>query len=294
MLLPVTSRLCRRFFLLLTLIFFVPLLQAQVQFRVLDREVIEARLQGFSRKNDERETTLQQMFAQSGCSGDKLQEQAVKKKFPPNLICVVPGETDKIIVVGAHSDHANIGDGVVDNWSGASLLPSLMYSISGVARHHTFVFVAFTDEEGGMVGSRFYAEKLTDGQRAAIEAVVNLDTLGLGPTKIWGTHASTPLFNSLQAVAASMKLPLAVVNVDNVGTTDSESFARYKIPRITVDSVTQETWGILHSKRDTLEAIKMDDYYASYRLLTAYLAFLDTYLPQPTSEPSLVKSKKQD
>src|SRR3954468_14299243 len=122
----------RRFLCLLLWVSFAPLAGAQVKFRVIDQDVIEARLRGFSKKNSERELILEQMFAQSGCSGDKLQQQVVKKKLPPNLICVVPGQTGKVILVGAHSDHADIGDGVVDNWSGASLLPSLMYSVSGM------------------------------------------------------------------------------------------------------------------------------------------------------------------
>ena len=285
-----TSRVFRIVLLCLVCSALTAVVDAQVQFRVLDRDVIEARLKGFSDKNDERELILERMFAQSGCAADKLQQQLVKKKLPPNLICVVPGQTGRIILVGAHSDHADIGDGVVDNWSGASLLPSLMYSVSGIPRQHTFIFVAFTDEEGGMVGSDFYAKKLTPEQRASIDLMVNLDTLGLGPTKVWGTHADGQLFNVLAKVANSMKLPLDVVNVDNVGTTDSESFAKYKIPRITVHSVTQDTWGILHSKKDTFDAIKMDDYYASYRLLAVYLAFLDTYKAQP--EPAQAKPQR--
>ena len=134
------------FWLLFTIL--VSSLNAQVPFRVLDREVIEARLRGFSLKNSERESILGRMFQQSGCTGEKLQPQVVRKRIPPNLICVVPGETDRVILVGAHSDHADIGDGVVDNWSGASLLPSLMYSLAGSSRKHTFLFVAFADEEG--------------------------------------------------------------------------------------------------------------------------------------------------
>jgi hypothetical protein len=256
--------------------------QAQIQFRTLDREVIEARLEGFSKKNNERELILEKLFTQSGCSLDKLQKQIVKKNLPPNLICVVPGQTDRIILVGAHSDHADIGDGVVDNWSGASLLPSLMYSVNGIPRQHTYVFVAFTAEEGGMLGSDYYAKKLTPEQRSLVDAMVNMDTLGLGPTKVWGTHSDTALLSGLWQVASSMKLTLDVVNVERVGSTDSESFAKYKIPRITIHSVTQETWGILHSKQDALSAIKMDDYYNSYRLLTVYLAFLDTYKAQAT------------
>lgn len=201
------------------------------------------------------------------------------------MICVLPGNTDRIILVGAHTDKVNVGDGVVDNWSGASLLPSLLYSVSGEARQHTFVFVGFTAEETGMLGSAFYAEKLSKEQRSKIDAVVNFDTLALGPTKVWATRADKTLLDDLVRVANSMNLPLAAVNVDKVGSTDSESFARFKIPRITIHSLTQETLPILHSKRDTLAVVHMDDYYASYRLISAYLAFLDSSLGRTAAAP---------
>jgi Peptidase family M28 len=256
---------------------------AQVQFQVLDREVIAARLEGFSRKNDQREAILKQMFMQSGCKDDQLSEQSVNNKLPPNLICVLPGETNAVILVGAHSDHVSAGDGVVDNWSGACLLPSLYYSLSKIPRKHTFVFVNFTAEEKGMVGSEFYAGKLSPEERSKIAAMVNMDTLGLGPTEVWATHADTTLLNALDGVANAMKLPVSVMNVDQVGSSDSESFARYKIPRITIHTVTQETWPILHSSKDKLDEIKMDDYYSSYRLMVGYLAFLDTDLGQPAT-----------
>jgi len=274
-----------RFILLLFVIqFLAPLLPGQVPFRILDRDVIDARLKGFSYKNPERESILEDMFKLSGCSRDKFQKQIVRKRIPPNLICVVPGETDRVILVGAHSDHVAAGDGVADNWSGASLLPSLMYSLTATPRKHTLIFVAFTDEESGMSGSIFYAKQLTAEQRSKVDAMVNIDTLGLGPTKIWATHADAGLVNLLSRVADSMKLPLGVVNVDNVGSTDSESFAQYKIPRITVHSITQETWNILHSHDDNLKAIKMDDYFTSYRLLIAYLAVLDIQPPRAVEE----------
>jgi hypothetical protein len=59
----------------------------------------------------------------------------------------LPGETERIILVGAHTDHVEEGDGVVGNWSGASLLPSLLYSLSAKPGQHTFVFNGFTAEE---------------------------------------------------------------------------------------------------------------------------------------------------
>ena len=265
------------------------LAQNQLEFRTLTQDAIEVRLQAFSVKNDRREATLKQLFMQSGCKDDRLTEQVVRKSLPPNLICILPGQTDQVILVGAHSDHTDKGDGVVDNWSGASLLPSLFYSLSETARHHTFVFVAFTDEEGGMVGSEFYARTLPADQRTRVSGMVNMDTLGLGPTEVWASRSDNNMLDALAQTAFAMKIPVTAMNVDQVGSTDSESFARFRIPRITFHSVTQETWPILHSSRDKLNVVKMKDYYESYHLIAAYLTFLDTYLDQPPPPPKSIQ-----
>ncbi len=111
--------------------------------------------------------------------------------------------------------------------------------------------------------------------------MVNFDTLGLGPTEVWASHADAPLLTALSHIASIMKLPVAVMNVDNIGSSDSESFAEFKIPRITIHSLTEKTLPILHSSRDKIDAIRMDDYYMTYRLMAGYLAFLDTQLDSP-------------
>ena len=254
----------------------------QIRFRLADRSVIEAHLRSFSTKNSEREALIRKWFGESGCRDSNLSEQPLERKLPPNVICVLPGETEEVIVVGAHTDHVDdLGAGVVDNWTGASLLPSLLYSLSGQPRHHMFIFVGFTAEEKGLVGSAYYADRLTPEQRTRIEAMVNMDSLGLGPTEVWATHADKTLLDALASVAAASKLPVSAMNVDNLGTADSESFVRYHIPRITLHSVRQETWSILHSSRDQLDAVKMKDYYDSYHLIAEYLAYLDEALRKP-------------
>jgi hypothetical protein len=48
------------------------------------------------------------------------------------------------------------------------------------------------------------------------------------------------------------------------------------VPTLMIHSVTDATWPILHSSRDTLAAIKLRDYYNTYRLLSAYLAYIDS------------------
>ena len=81
--------------------------------------------------------------------------------------------------MGAHYDRVSAGNGVVDNWSGASLLPSLYEAVKGQPREHTYIFIGFTDEEKGLVGSRFYVRQMMKQQVAATDAMVNMDTLGL-------------------------------------------------------------------------------------------------------------------
>jgi Peptidase family M28 len=259
----------------------------QLDFRVLPRDAIEKHLKEFSRDNAKRESIVKDWFAQEGCKDSNLTEQSLGRELPPNVICVVPGESGRTIVVGAHTDHVtSFGEGVVDNWTSAALLPSFLHSLSGKARHHTFVYVGFSAEEKGMLGSIYYAQHLTPEQRGNIAAMINMDSLGLGPTEVWASHADIGLLQALRAVAATMHLPLEAVDVEEVGSTDSESFVPYGIPRITLHSVTQATLPILHSPNDRLSAIRMDDYYDSYRLIAAYLVYLDDGLkPPPAAKP---------
>lgn len=196
--------------------------------------------------------------------------------------------TQATIVVGAHFDHVSQGDGIVDNWSGASLLPSLFQSLAGSPRKHTFVFIGFTGEEEGLVGSAFYVKHLAKDQLANIEAVINLDTLGLGSTEVWVSQSDPLLVNQLATIAKILKLPVTGMNVNGVGKSDEESFIEKNVCTITIHSVTPETLHVLHSSSDNPGAIRFSDYYDTYRLLASYLAALDT-VETPTSHVCKIK-----
>jgi len=249
-----------------------------VRFVQVPRDVIESRLRRVAQENADRENALKQIFTEAGCDGDHLREQPVKHQKLPNLICTLPGTSDSVMIVAAHFDHVEKGDGVVDDWSGAALLPSLFQSLRAEPRKHSIVFIGFTAEEQGLIGSDFYVKQLTPDQTAKIPAMIDLDSLGLGPTNIWLNHSDEKLANTLNGVAASLKLPLAVVNAEQIGDDDSTSFRKRHVPTIMLHSVTQQTVAILHSDRDNLSAISVDDYYDSYHLLAAYLAYLDAKL----------------
>jgi hypothetical protein len=255
----------------------------RIRARLQTRATLEHHLKSFSKHNDEREKLIRKWLADAGCAEPNLYEQAIGSPLPPNVICLLPGETQETIVVGAHTDKVNLGDGVVDNWTGAALLPGLLYSLSARPRHHTLIFIGFSAEEQGLLGSKYYVNHLTHDERARIDGMVNFDSLGLGPTKVWASHADKALLDDLRATARSTHLPLATENVDSIGASaDSESFAGRHIPRITLHSVTDETWPMLHSPSDKLAAIRMSDYYDSYKLIAQYLSYLDDALKAPT------------
>jgi Iap family predicted aminopeptidase len=240
-----------------------------ISFDPMSEDVIERRVRAFTPRNATREAALKSLFEEVGCA---TEEQPVKGTKEPNLICTQPGQTAPVIVVGAHFDLVEAGQGVVDNWSGASLLPSLYQGLSKSARKHTFVFVGFTAEEKGLVGSRAYVKRM---DRESVKAMVNLDTLGLSDTKVWVSHADKELVNLIGIAAGNMKLPVSAMNVDRVGDSDSESFREIGIPAVTIHSLTQDTLRVLHSPRDQFEALHMDAYYRSYRLILGFLALLD-------------------
>ena len=258
-----------------------------VRYKPVPRETVEARLRQFSGKDTQREQALKQMFSDAGCADQHVSEEPVKGSKPPNVICVLPGTGDRVIIVGAHFDHVSAGDGVVDNWSGASLLPSLYEAVKGEPRAHTYIFIGFTEEERGEVGSRFHAREMSKEQVAATDAMVNMDTLGLATTKVWASHSDKKLTASLAYIASRLGFPVAGVNVEQIGSTDSEQFAARKIPSITIHSLTQETWNarILHTPKDRISEIHLDDYYQTYQLIAAYLAFLDQLPPPAPAAP---------
>ncbi|HXS74982.1 MAG TPA: M28 family peptidase [Terracidiphilus sp.] len=248
---------------------------AQMRPEVVDSEIVKTRLGLYKGSDQVREAALFKTFVDAGCPAANLSEQPVPKRKEPNLICVLPGDTAEEIIIGAHFDHVSEGSGVVDNWSGASLLPSLFQSLLGSKHKHTFRFIGFTGEESREVGSGFYVQSLSNVQLNEIKLMITLDSIGLGPTKVWVSRSDKHAVALLNGTAHAMKLPLGGVNVDGFGESDEEPFIKRGIKTITIHSVTEENKRVLHSEFDTLTAISFHDYYDTYRLLAGYLTILD-------------------
>ena len=237
-------------------------------------EVIQSRLEAGAVKASERQDAIEQLFTHVGCA---IQEQRVDKKSA-NVICTLPGETSSTITIAGHFDFVELDTGIIDDWSGTSLLPSLYQALKSRKRRHTYVFVAFTKEEAGLVGSSRYVKNLSAQEKGATRAFVNLECLGVSPAKVWESRSAPALLSRLLELGGALGMPVKGVNVEQVGMDDTFSFSPAKIPVITIHSLTQETFGLLHSKRDQLSAIRPGDYYDTYKLVALYLAYLDTKL----------------
>ena len=186
-------------------------LAQQLTLDLVSEGSVRQRLEAGVVKHQERQATIRQMFADAGC----VTEQDPVDKKSGNEICTLPGETDSRVVVGGHFDFAERGDGIIDDWSGTSLLPSLYQALKGSPRKHTFVFVAFAAEERGLVGSDHYVRKMPREKKTITRAFVNLECLGLSPTKVWAHRSSPELMTRLAAVAKA--IDIAPVERDECG-----------------------------------------------------------------------------
>jgi hypothetical protein len=100
--------------------------------------------------------------------------------------------SDQSVVVGAHYDHLGRGwpdvhdgdegeihTGADDNASGVAVLLELANNLASADRpSRNLVFVAFSAEEAGRIGSRHYVERGGPFPTSGIRSVVNLDTVG--------------------------------------------------------------------------------------------------------------------
>ena len=87
--------------------------------------LVKTRLESGGVGHRQRQAAIRDLFTEVGCA---VEEQRVEH-FSGNVICTLLGKTSSTIVVGGHFDFVENGKGMVDDWSGASLLPSLYQAL---------------------------------------------------------------------------------------------------------------------------------------------------------------------
>lgn len=122
----------------------------------------------------------------SGCAGSPsiTIDNPIGRKIGASL-------PDEWIVVGAHYDSrnsvrcdgvANPQPGANDNASGCAGVIELARALVNVPTQRSVLFMCFSGEEQGLVGSQRYVESLTaSGDIARVKHMINLDMIGYDP-----------------------------------------------------------------------------------------------------------------
>ena len=274
------------------------------------RPLIEEHLKLAKDGEAERVRILRSLFEKAGCP-QVLQQEVPKEEFP-NLICLLPGDEEGTIIVGASLDYAPDEAKTPARWSALALLPMLAESLAPVPHRFTLMFIAFTGHQHGMRGATWYLSQLTEAQRKPIHAMVDLDNLGKTPAVYALAQSDNTLANWLQVAAVSLQFPnpprvdartanLPLEN-GNLAVRDEDLWANAKpfehehIPAITVQSATTAMLPALRRQgslpdRVTGTGFDMDAYEDTYRLMCVYVLYLDRNLGRPLVEPGSYSGK---
>lgn len=209
--------------------------------------------------------TYQQQFTLSGPMAQVMNSENVISR---NVIGDVVGTQypNRVIVVGAHYDGQGMGGPIsMDHGGEPAIHPSADDNASGTAGilylaqyfsqnppDHTLSFIAFSGEELGLLGSRYYASTLS-AREDTVFTMINLDMIGRiedGKLSIFGTGTS----NVWDEVLDTVNMDSLVVNQipGGSGSSDHASFYEKGIPVLHYFSGTHSDY---HSPTDTADKI---------------------------------------
>ena len=194
----------------------------------------------------------------------------IKKSVSNNVVAVIPGtkRPDENIIYSAHWDHLGIGEpvkgdsiynGAVDNATGVAALLELAAAFEKLPQkpERSIVFVSFTGEEQGLIGSAYYAKHPVYPVDKTV-ADINMDMMGMaGLTKdiiIYGFGQSD--LEDYAAVSAKKQGRVVVKDPTPASglyyRSDHFNFAKVGIPSLFtgsgVDNVEHgREWGLKHT-----------------------------------------------
>ena len=236
-----------------------PRILDDIKFLADDR--LEGRLTGTANA-DTAAAYIQQRFKQVGLQapaggwfqefkveGGAAQRVATAGATGRNVIGLLPGSDpvlrQQVIVVGAHYDHLGGGafgaldpdstgkahNGADDNASGVAAIINLAQRMAADPPGRTIVFVAFSGEELGLLGSAHYVRQPVVPLAQTV-AMINFDMVGrLRNEKliIYGTETATQFTPLLDSINKSFGFDLKMRG-DGYGPSDQSAFYAVKKP----------------------------------------------------------------
>ena len=168
-----------------------------------------------------------------------------------NVIGVIPGRNPAFagqsVVISAHYDHLGLGwpdakagnqgkihYGADDNASGVAVMLELARLAHKWQPQRSLVFVAFTGEEAGKLGSQYYVANYKEYPTAKAMGVLNLDTvgrLGKNPVTIFATGSASEWIHILRGAQFVTGIEIKAV-AEDIGGSDQTSFQAVGVPAV--------------------------------------------------------------
>ncbi len=160
-----------------------------------------------------------------------------------NVLGYIDNQAENTIIIGAHYDHLGYGaqgslhkgeraihNGADDNASGVAVMLDLAGKLKGVNTSNNYLFMAFSGEEMGLLGSNYFAKNPTIDSKA-VSYMINMDMVGRlkqdSTLAVYGTGTS-PIFK--QVLSSHNDKFKLIENESGVGPSDHTSFYLIDIP----------------------------------------------------------------
>ena len=206
-----------------------------------------------------------------------------------NVVGYLDNGAEYTVVVGAHYDHLGLGhdhnsldpepdgkihNGADDNASGTSGVLELarLLSKNGIKEQHNYLFICFSGEELGLVGSKRYTENPTINL-TKVSYMINMDMIGrLTPEKgivIGGVGTAPDFVPAIKALPFDYKIKQ---DSAGVGPSDHTSFYLKNIPVLFFFTGQH---GDYHKPTDDVALIQYEGVGKVLRYVSGIITYLD-------------------
>ena len=225
-------------------------------------------------KAEERVESVKKLFAQTGAKDDEITVEKYNKDKISNVVVRKKGKSEETVVIGAHFDKTDDGCGAIDNWTGVTIIAHILKSLRQIETEKSYVFVAFDQEEKGLLGSDAMAKAIAKEDRGKYCAMINFDSFGLAAPMILQNASSSKMISAAKKLGEENNFKLIDVAI-NGADADSSSFRKRDVPAITFSGLNGDWQKYLHSRNDKLEKINMKSVYLGYRFGLMFTAKID-------------------
>ena len=160
-----------------------------------------------------------------------------------NVVGLLDNKAENTVIIGAHFDHLGYGgdgslyrdekkaihNGADDNASGVAVLLNLASKLKNTNTNNNYVFIAFSGEEMGLLGSNYFVKNPTIDTKS-VSYMINMDMVGRlkdSALAVYGTGTSPIFKQTLKSHNDKFRL---IQKESGVGPSDHTSFYLADMP----------------------------------------------------------------